>query len=651
VNSEAELGPAELRYYAVRAPHLSPKAALAVNVIATAIFTAVALTVSEPVALAFGGVVLAACLLANELGRLVFLVEGGLLTLHSGVNGLTEAKAAYAGGIALSVAAIVVRIRRRHSRRRDAITQLGPGTIAFAAMIVLSAPVASSHGATMGAWFRDATPYALLAVIPLFAWDAGQERLSGWLGSLLAGAGLASALAFVVEWLARRHVVATAPQDFILPSLLLPAAATSFGLALLTSRSRFRRWWLVFVLLVVPGMFLAGTRSALIILAAGPVVLWLSRGLAQTRRTAVVATLSLVATAALAISIAYVVPISDSSPVGRVASRLRELPHLAVKPASDQSYVLRRGQWRVAWESFTAHPFAGVGPGHVFTSPYNFGGQSVRRTSSLDTPVAFLAKFGVVGLLATLVLGMGWWRLGASLLKSGSPSAIALAAFGAVALLYVPLGVPFEDKGFTIGLLLIAALGLAHGNNRVLPPAIAKYEWRGAAPAGPRRPVSAHSETPGVPPAQLPRTHRGSAEEASPPAGLLSATEVRGVLFTLIGILVGAAIVAGIWSWRGGADEGSASAVRTVTVARSRSVSPSSAADAHRKRREAAAYVRIWTFFSCAHCKFTLKPIAGPMWEFDIASSAGQACYMLDTERFRWSSTRVQAGVARLSCP
>ena len=86
------------------------------------------------------------------------------------------------------------------------------------------------------------------------------------------------------------------------------------------------------------------------------------------------------------------------------------------------------------------------------------GGQ--RSDFLVDSPLGFPAKFGLAGLAVVLflVLEYGSFMKAAFRFNHPRPETLALAAFAALAVLDSFLTNPLEDKGCTLGLVLLLAL-------------------------------------------------------------------------------------------------------------------------------------------------------------------------------------------------
>jgi O-antigen ligase len=132
--------------------------------------------------------------------------------------------------------------------------------------------------------------------------------------------------------------------------------------------------------------------------------------------------------------------------------------------SSDASYVERSRQTKVAWETFQANPVLGAGPGTTFVWERING--VITASFTMDTPLTFLAKFGLVGILAVLVIVSRYWRFTRSLVRDGGPTVekLALVGYLAVAVAIIPANSPLEDKGFSLGLMLLLALALSGSN-------------------------------------------------------------------------------------------------------------------------------------------------------------------------------------------
>jgi hypothetical protein len=284
-------------------------------------------------------------------------------------------------------------------------------------------------------------------------------------------AGTVSAIAFALEWIERHHFADIPFDSRLLPSLFLPAALFSYAAAAATQERRKAAWFGVaaLVLALLAG---SGTRSAVILVLAPLTIVLLAQG--SRAQVAVRLGFTLAAFAILVFAPATLssqlaeIRTPGTQPTSDTASdRFTSIPDVLGDPGSDQSYNLRWSQWRVAWETFEANVLVGVGPGHLFEWPYPYTKPGIRTGYNMDTPLAFPAKFGVVG-LALLAASIVAYIVFLRRLFARRPLAthqLALAGFAAVVVAAVPLGTTFEEKGFSFGLLfLLAAVVRANGS-------------------------------------------------------------------------------------------------------------------------------------------------------------------------------------------
>jgi hypothetical protein len=146
--------------------------------------------------------------------------------------------------------------------------------------------------------------------------------------------------------------------------------------------------------------------------------------------------------------------------VSQATLRLASVTRVTSDPVASQSLTERVTQSRVAWKSFAGAPLDGVGPGHNYV--WRDQVDQLHIGSAMDTPVLFLAKFGLLG-IGFLFLAGYWGRefvrtLGTR--RRGEPARLALIGYSAFWLLFLPLGLPLEDKGFALAMILLTALAI-----------------------------------------------------------------------------------------------------------------------------------------------------------------------------------------------
>ena len=435
---------------------LSPRCGLLVGVAAAC---AAALVSFAPAAVAAAvGIAALPFLPRSALARTGFLVVGGLMTLQSGVDRLTADKVVYLTGVACASAMAAISLyRRRGDRGFEPMRILWPLFAGFSVMCVVSAPVAWVNNVSPSDWLRDASSYALIALVPLFVSDLAAE-VSDWrviAGLFVPLAGM-STVSFALEFLHRRRVL-DFDASFGLPSFLLPAAlfAVVVSAAVLAHARAVRVASLAVALGVFGFLIGTGTRTTVLLLAAilPPLVRLRKRPGISYRRALVTTLGAIIAAAGL---VAAVASFAD----GRISDRLKDIPKTIAAPTSDQSYRLRADAWRSAWDEFEGHPALGVGAGFRFTWSISNGRTSISRTAyNVDSPLGFPAKFGILGLFLVGLSVLATARFVCVTLPMASPIAwSALAGFGCVVLAFVLFGVPMEDKGVAFGLLGLMAM-------------------------------------------------------------------------------------------------------------------------------------------------------------------------------------------------
>jgi hypothetical protein len=443
-------------------PHQSrlPTAPAAGDVFAFGVSVAVALAIGaavtfKPVAallpLALLGGVL---LLVDARARILFLVFGGLLTLQSS-SGVGSLKLLYLAGVFVSFGGALFRF----SRSKDVSTRTFAApllrvSVAMSALIAMSLLVAHAQGIPRVDWLRDAAPYVLFALAPVFALDAHWAFRRRGLTRLLVVAGLVATASFSTHWLEQRHIARLPFSQFALSSFFFPAALFVYATASALHSSERRIRWLFLAALVFALLVVTGTRSTLILAVAPVVVAFGARRYLSARFIRLVL-LAPAAVLVIAVAVFSVVQVTHAS-TSIISKRITILKGTGT--SSDASYKDRQAQTRAARDVFYAHPVVGSGPGTYFSWQVTNGEQ--HSNFIIDSPLDFPAKFGLVGLavILFLVLEYGSFMKAAFRFHHPRPETLALAAFAALALLNSFLSNPLEDKGCTLGLVLLLAL-------------------------------------------------------------------------------------------------------------------------------------------------------------------------------------------------
>lgn len=423
-------------------------------------------------------------------GRALALVVivGGLFTLQGSTN-LDAPKIAYLLLAAVAVGLALTALPWCLSDTRVAIAR--PWLIAAAAMVaVLGVSLVVSHtrGTTPTSWLRDAAPYALLAATPILALACARQASQRWLIAVLAGCGALAAISFAVHWIDLRQLASLPIDRIVLPSETLAAALLALATAVAVAGAS-RRWWWAALAGAVFGLFFAtGSRSTLLFLVVpiGVAVFaglrWRSSGRLLLTEATIAVAVFFVAQSGMAVangSISIPVLSSTTNPSSttgpgssgqtsaatpapdRLGSRVSQLGSLVTDPGSDQSFQERLAQTRVAWDTFVSNPLVGVGPGYDFEWT-NASNKKV-DAFTLDTPLVYLAKFGLLGFIPLVLFAAAYLRLALELWRRHQGARIeylAVVGFALVLVVECLQGSPVEDKGTSFVLILLIAIGL-----------------------------------------------------------------------------------------------------------------------------------------------------------------------------------------------
>ena len=387
-------------------------------------------------------------------GRIAFIVFGGLATLESS-QALSAPKLAYLGGAAVVVAIILWRLRSISTATNHRLRPLMLVSVMFMAVLVLSLAVARTTGTSTSAWLRAAAPYLLLATVPLIASDAAASVPSRTLTRFLVFAGILSSASFAVSWMLRRHLAVLPIEKVVLPSGALASALVCYSVSrAYYGRSR-PRLWLGVAAFGAGCLLVTGTRTALLVLVAPPVIT-LAQGVNVSsitraiRVTAVTLVLTVVAVVTLSLA--------TGASLSHVTTRLLSVGEVGSNGVASQSFDARIAETAAAWHAFRSAPIIGVAPGHVFSWRDSTG--ELHVAPSVDSPLDYLAEFGLLGLIALVALvKVGIRQLRAPVMMNDAMVARnALIGYASIWLVNLPLGLPFEDKGFSLALILLLAI-------------------------------------------------------------------------------------------------------------------------------------------------------------------------------------------------
>ena len=402
--------------------------------------------------LAPAAVAIAVLLARVQWVRLPVIALGAIFALQSSSD-LSLTKLAYFGLAAAAAAPAVVSCARLASIP-DWSSPLLKATAVLALALAGSLLVSIAHGIDPAWWLRDSLSYWLLLIAGIVAVDAGHAQgrkarsVVEWCFFLAA---VGSSVAFAVQWIHRRDLVAFPVDAILLPSFFLPLAALLYVVA----NGVGRRGRLAIV--PVGGLIaiaLAASGARLVLSLLPPLAVVAVRTLARSPRQALISGTVAVAALALGLSLASIA-FGGPQQLTPYVTRFETIPTLLSAPLADQSFESRALQQETAVELFLDHPLAGLGPGYLYY--VTTGPVLPYFTVNLDAPASYLSKFGLVGLAALFALSAVY--VSSIRRLPSSPTRLVLAvylAFGAAwAVLISP---PMEDKGFSLGIMFLLAL-------------------------------------------------------------------------------------------------------------------------------------------------------------------------------------------------
>lgn len=431
----------------------------------------------------------------------LIVVVGGLFALQSS-NNLDAMKLAYLLLVGAAVAGAAVSARWWLADQRAAIaTPWLITSCAYAVLVVVSAAVSRTRGTPTDLWLRDAASYALFAAALLVALACARSASRRWIIVVFAICGALASVSFTIEWLGRRDIAHLPIDRIVLPSGSLASGLVALASALAITAALRRGWWAAAAGVVLGLFFITGTRSTLLLLAV-PIGVSLVAGRPWQRGVQTVLTSGMVA-AAIFVATQSGIAIANGSfplhlgpstntispspnatsqpwptatPNNELSGRINGIGRLIADPGSDPSLQSRWAQTEEAWRAFLTSPIVGVGAGYSFEWTEAPGG--THKGFSMDTPLVYLAKFGLIGLipLASFVAAYAW--LAIQLRRCGpraSSELLIVVGYAIVLVIAVALGAPIEDKGTSFALIFVVAVG-AHAlvHNRASEPAAAR---------------------------------------------------------------------------------------------------------------------------------------------------------------------------------
>lgn len=399
----------------------------------------------------FGATVLVLLLWVGPLTRTVIVVAGGLTLLQLS-PGLSIEKFAYLATLVVATLLAGASIASRWSAAKN----IGSVPIlcaagGVAAIVALSVLIALHSGITIQGWALDIPAYGMLAVAVVLGLDLA---LSGHqprdIASALVLTGLVAAIGYAIFWTRLRGLTGFDISRFVLPTQFLPAAAFCLTLAYVFDGRR-TYWMALLTTVLVLALVASGTRIFILLVVPVIVTVAVARG---RRRLRIVSLLAVaVITFVLAVNI-----VSNTAAAGYVnldalQARLAGIIPLLTSPdlTTDPSIYLRHLQTNALQQAWSQSPLFGVGPGGLYSYSSTVGERPV------DSPLAILARFGVIGAAVIAVL---FATLFASRLRRGAHwvPATALLAFISLIAAWSLVSSPLDDKGVALGLIPLIGL-------------------------------------------------------------------------------------------------------------------------------------------------------------------------------------------------
>jgi len=400
---------------------------------------------------AVGAVILVGVLANGPLTRTAVVLVSSLTILQVSAAAASGEKLGYL--VILSVAAVfaVGNLVSRWSRLRavGGIAMLPP-IIAVVCVVTASSVIALTSGVPLTSWLNDVPAYGMLPVAIILGLDlAVSDHQPHGVALILFAAGLATALAFAVQWTVRHGVTSLDFGRFLFSSMFLAGAALCLALAYaFDGRRPYRMAFLATTLLFA--MFVTATRGAFVFLLPVGVTLVF----AGVKRRWRIATL-IVGAALTALTLVVVLSVAGDQYFNwsLIQLRLGGIWTLLFSgnALSDPSLYARYLQTQALFAAWLSEPWFGVGPG----VSYSYGG--LVDSHPVDSPMAIFARFGVVG--AFVFLGLFIAILAGKLRRQAHwVPATALLSFVGLILVWSLGSSPLDDKGVALGLIPLTGL-------------------------------------------------------------------------------------------------------------------------------------------------------------------------------------------------
>ncbi|PVZ03958.1 O-antigen ligase family protein [Actinomycetospora cinnamomea] len=418
--------------------------AVALAAVVTSAALSAITTFAPTTALLLAGLCLALVALKSAIAAGYGFLYIGLLSLQTD-GGLDARKAAL-------LAVVAILLLHTLSSQGGARSYKSTTLIALVA-VTLGGMVAIAYASPPLTIAREIVPYLLLALSPILGEYVGKYQVRetfAWCGIVCAG--IASSAFFAYRWIEGRGLDQTpnAQVSIGLPSPLL----ASLALAWCASSIAFRgRWWtIVPSALVVSGLAISGTRAAVVSLVAF-VVPFLLAGLRGVRRLFSAILLAGALAAALTYSLIDTLNL-DSDVLFERYSTLASPGQLS---SDDDSIADRKAAQEIAWGYVRERALLGSGIGHEFYVGQRIPTAHSQRSADLDTPLEFVATFGLLGSVLWLIAA---GRYSAALFRTAPDDDVRATAlgFGLTVAATSLIVNPASDKGLSLAVFCLTVL-------------------------------------------------------------------------------------------------------------------------------------------------------------------------------------------------
>lgn len=391
--------------------------------------------------------------------RAAFFMLGAFLVFQTSA-GLSAPKIFFFAVVALSVLVSMARLRRlAHDPVLRALRPAyfgGLGIILWQLVLVLPYSV-GVRGVSVENWLRDGATYVLIGCAVIIALDAVGSTSRSLARGLVVLVGTIAAYSFATRWISARGLVEAAGTNTdatLLSSVTALTLAVGLAFTLALADGRFKSRWVVLGILFVLAIIVTGTRSGVVF---GLVLI----GIVGSRAKRRAPLRSVLAGAGVGVAaVAVMIPITAAFFTNEdfLTQRLSSIWATAQNGVqSDQSGAIRSRAYEYCLQVWQQNLLLGRGEGWAFVNPTT----GVLGTDfSVDSPLVYLAKFGVIG---CLVLGTCLVCVFVPLIRRGRSfdwvvENTAVRGCAAILIGFIPFGATLEDKGFSITIALAVLL-------------------------------------------------------------------------------------------------------------------------------------------------------------------------------------------------